>query len=166
VNAAVADSPGESATWQLTFVTPRGNVDPDAGTHVGVSVPSHGSLAVATYETLAPAGPVASAETAAGTIRAGGALGMINANGDNDIVTPHKTLLLAFVSEDDASGHQGVWPHVVFPSSWTRRRKGAIARDTSCVLYFTQIVIELEYDAVVEKSHWRLPIPFEPTATR
>jgi hypothetical protein len=43
--------PAPSVAWQVTCVGPSGNVEPDAGEQVGVSVPLTRSLAVAVYVT-------------------------------------------------------------------------------------------------------------------
>jgi len=64
--------PALSVAEQLTTVTLRGNVEPDAGEQVTGSGPSTLSVAVAPKVTMAPAGPVACAVMGFGTCNAGG----------------------------------------------------------------------------------------------
>src|SRR4029077_20046469 len=66
LNLSLDVPPGEVAE-QATVVKPSGNVDPDAGEQLIEAL----SVAVTTYETLAPAGPEASARMSAGSVRMG-----------------------------------------------------------------------------------------------
>src|SRR5574342_452152 len=61
----------ESVAEQLTVVTPNGNVEPDAGTHVGVIAPSTSSTADALKTTVAPDPLVASSIISEGTVTTG-----------------------------------------------------------------------------------------------
>ena len=61
----------ESVMSQLTVVEPSGNVEPEAGEHVGVMLPSTISDAVAEYVTGAPAADVASAVISDGRFSVG-----------------------------------------------------------------------------------------------
>ncbi len=56
----------------MTVVAPNGNVVPDAGVQVGVSVPAMVSVADAENVTAAPAALVASCRMLAGTVTTGG----------------------------------------------------------------------------------------------
>src|SRR5436190_8943275 len=72
-NEPVSCSPPPSVTLQSTVVVPSPNVDPDAGTQVGVgAVTSSASVALAVQVTTAPAAEVASAEMSDGRTRVGG----------------------------------------------------------------------------------------------
>src|SRR5918993_5935581 len=73
VNEPVASFPAASVAEQLTVVSPSGNVEPEAGSHVTSTSPSTASVAVAVYVISAPCGLVASA--------AGGADGSVNSGG-------------------------------------------------------------------------------------
>ena len=64
--------PAASETEQCAVVVPKGNIDPDAGAHVGTSTPSTMSDALAEYVTAAPDELVASTLNAPGSTRAGG----------------------------------------------------------------------------------------------
>src|SRR5947209_2152155 len=61
-----------SVAVQWTVVAPTGKVEPAAGEHATATAPSTGSLAVALYDTVAPAGPVASTEMSPGNDSDGG----------------------------------------------------------------------------------------------
>src|SRR5262249_38664745 len=64
--------PAASVAEHVTVVAPSANVDPDAGTHVGVIDPSTASVADAPlYDTTAPAALVASAMMFGGTVTTG-----------------------------------------------------------------------------------------------
>jgi hypothetical protein len=71
VNERDALLPAPSVAVQLTEVDPRANVVPEAGEQTGVTEPLTMSVAVAANVTAAPAGPVASAVMADGTVSAG-----------------------------------------------------------------------------------------------
>src|SRR5690348_9797804 len=72
VNAALLALPCASVAEQVTVVAPMAKELPLAGTQLGATAPSTRSAAVAAKVTAAPAGPVASAATAAGKESAGG----------------------------------------------------------------------------------------------
>lgn len=62
LNEPLSERPSLSVTVQLTGVVPSGNVEPDAGEHVGVgAIGSSASVAVAVNVTTAPDALVASA---------------------------------------------------------------------------------------------------------
>jgi len=63
--------PAASVAEQLTVVAVIPNVEPDSGAHVGETDVSTLSVALAVYDTAAPAGPVASAVMSAGSRSAG-----------------------------------------------------------------------------------------------
>src|SRR5207245_1440374 len=64
--------PWASLDEQCTAVVPSGKVLPDAGSHETTVAPSTRSFALARKLTLAPVGPVASRESAAGRFSVGG----------------------------------------------------------------------------------------------
>ena len=68
VKLPAAGLPAASDEEHETVVTPSGNVTPEAGVHVTAGLAGSVSVAVATYVTTAPDGPVASAVMAAGTV--------------------------------------------------------------------------------------------------
>jgi hypothetical protein len=59
VKVLVPVLPDTSVAWQVTVVTPTGNVDPDGGTQVtaGLALPLSSSVAVAVKVTTVPDGP-------------------------------------------------------------------------------------------------------------
>src|SRR4051812_416439 len=64
--------PWTSVAEQVTAVTPMAKELPLLGTQAGANAPSTRSVAMAAKLTAAPAGPVASAESAGGNVSAGG----------------------------------------------------------------------------------------------
>jgi hypothetical protein len=72
VNEAEPVLPAPSMAVQVTVVAPMANVEPDAGAHVAARLPETVSAADVEKETVAPAGPAASAMTGAGMVTAGG----------------------------------------------------------------------------------------------
>src|SRR2546422_989019 len=79
VKLAEFEFPEESVAVHMTVVVPRGNVEPDAGLHVGVIVPSTSSVAVAVSVTTAPLGPVASTTMGCGIAIVGGVVAKMRA---------------------------------------------------------------------------------------
>src|SRR5215212_511783 len=71
VNEPVASFPAASVALQLTVVSPSGNVEPEAGSHVTFTEPSTSSVADASNVTSAPFGPVASSTLLPGSINSG-----------------------------------------------------------------------------------------------
>src|SRR5215212_1716882 len=67
----VASFPAASVALQLTVVSPSGNVEPEAGSHVTFTEPSTSSVADASNVTSAPFGPVASSTLLPGSINSG-----------------------------------------------------------------------------------------------
>src|SRR3989442_15658203 len=72
VKLAEFEFPEESVAVHMTVVVPRGNVEPDAGPHVGVGVASTASVAVGAGVATAPLGPVAPPTVGCGRAIVGG----------------------------------------------------------------------------------------------
>ena len=70
-NEPVELLPVASVAVQATVVVPSGKVEPDAGEQTTDGLRSTASVAVASYVTTAPPGPVASAEIVPGSASAG-----------------------------------------------------------------------------------------------
>src|SRR2546427_221725 len=74
VKLAEFEFPEESVAVHMTVVVPRGNVEPDDGSHTSVGVESTASLAVGAGEATAPSGPVAASTVGCGVAIVGGAV--------------------------------------------------------------------------------------------
>jgi len=88
VNVRVAVLPAKSAAVHETEVTPKGNVDPDAGEQTRELRPLTESEADAEYVTEAPAEDVASATIGEGSVRVGGVVSIRIVNGPAVAVFP------------------------------------------------------------------------------
>src|SRR2546426_3428529 len=69
--------PDASVATQSTIVDPTEKVEPEAGEHASVGCGSTMSVAAVANDTIAPAGPVASAVTDAGTVNTGAVVSTI-----------------------------------------------------------------------------------------
>ena len=85
--------PAAFVAEQRTTVSPSGNTEPDAGTHVTGTAPSTGSIADTVNVTTAPDGPVASSTTLRGAVIVGGvSWNTASANGLSDVTRAQMVL--------------------------------------------------------------------------
>src|SRR2546425_6018321 len=79
VKLAEFEFPEESVAVHMTVVVPRGNVEPDAGSHAAVGVASTASVAVGAGEATAAPGPVAASTVGSGLANLGGGVASMRA---------------------------------------------------------------------------------------
>ena len=118
-NDALPVLPCASVAVHVTVVDPTGNVDPDAGVHVGVIGPSTVSVAVAVNVSAFPEDDVVVSLMSAGTVTTGAVVSCTVTWNDAVLVFPAASLALQFtvvVPNGKVDPEAGVHEKLVTPT--------------------------------------------------
>src|SRR2546422_6447655 len=116
VNIAEPVFPCASVAVQLTTMLPRVNADPDVGEQEGKRAPSTRSEALAENVTTAPPGPVASAESDAGTVSDGGVVSTTWTVKEAEATFPEKSVAVHVTSVSPRGNEE--------PDAWSQETWG------------------------------------------